>query len=44
MVREQVMEGIDNICDDELEGIVSDRLVTRLCDMVCEVMDAVGLE
>ena len=48
MVREQVLEVVDSICDGELEGIISDRLrdelVRRLADMVCEVMDPVGLE
>jgi len=48
MVRESVLEGIDSICDGELEGIISDslrdELVGRLADMVCEVMDPVGME
>ena len=40
LMREQLMENIDAICDSH--G-VNDDTVAHLCDMVCEVMDPVGL-
>jgi len=44
-MREQVMENIDSIVDELLpyEEELRDELVSRLCDMICETMDPVGL-
>ena len=49
-MREEVMENIENIVDEFFIHVESeyqeerDELVTKLCDMVCDTMDPVGLE
>ena len=43
-MREQLMENIDAIVDCfDRDTESNDELVLRLCDMVCEVMDPIGL-
>ena len=55
LMREQLMENIDCIvdnmfcemygydCDESTYVVRRDELVSRLCDMVCETMDPVGM-
>ena len=49
-MREEVMENIENIVDEFFIHVESeyheerDELVIKLCDMVCETMDPVGLD
>jgi hypothetical protein len=48
-MREELMERVDSIVDDffynNYNGDTSERdeLVTKLCDMICETIDPVGL-
>ena len=50
MVRESVLEGIDNIVDELFDNYFPEsveqryELVGKLADMVCEVMDPVGMD
>ena len=44
-MREELMENIDTIVDSHVSNERDyDDLVTKLCDMVCEVMDPAGLD
>ena len=46
MMREQVMNKIESICDERLDRVLPqddiDTLVTVLNDMICETLDPAG--
>ena len=43
MMREDLMERLENLVDVHLVDRPHDDLVADLCDMICEVMDPAGL-